>query len=378
MSRPGRTAYDAIVVGGRVAGATAAALLGDRGLQVLLVERVRFPSATISTHFFRGAGLVAVLDRLGILEGVLSLGCPPFRREWGFGFGTAGPEETRPQEPGDIGFGLSVRRAPLDHLLLARAARSPGVEVAQPAVVRGILRDGERVVGVQLTGDGWTCETRARIVIGADGRHSLVARAVGARTEREGEAHRTLYYRYVSDWVGPDGCPPDAAEFSLNGNEMAYVFPCDDGLTCLGISAPRKAFGQFRADPAGELERRLAGHPGLAARLERAVRLGRAAGGPPERSWLRSPAGPGWALVGDAGAHQDPWTGEGMDNAAVSAVHVADAIGDWLCGETGEEVALALYRTLRDDRMLTRFEECTSLAPDLSPLAADPPQRTQR
>jgi flavin-dependent dehydrogenase len=51
--------YDAIVVGGRVAGSTAAAILGEHGQRVLLVERVRFPRPTISTHFFRGEGLVA-------------------------------------------------------------------------------------------------------------------------------------------------------------------------------------------------------------------------------------------------------------------------------------------------------------------------------
>ena len=90
--------YDAIVVGGRVAGSSAAALLGDQGLSVLLVERVRFPSTTISTHFFRGEVLVAVLDRLSVLEDVLALECPPLRREWSFGFGTPGPDEGPPQD----------------------------------------------------------------------------------------------------------------------------------------------------------------------------------------------------------------------------------------------------------------------------------------
>jgi 2-polyprenyl-6-methoxyphenol hydroxylase-like FAD-dependent oxidoreductase len=203
VSRPGRTVHDAVVVGGRVAGATVAALLGDRGLRVLLVERVRFPSTTISTHFFRGAGLVGVLDRLGVLDATLALGPPPFRREWNFGFGTPGPEEAPPQEPGDIGFGLSVRREPLDHLLLARAARTPGVEVAQPCAARDVIWEDGRVAGAHLLGDGWQDEARARIVIGADGRHSLVARAVGPRTERDDEPHRTLYYRYVTGWAGP-------------------------------------------------------------------------------------------------------------------------------------------------------------------------------
>jgi menaquinone-9 beta-reductase len=91
-----RASYDAVVVGARIAGSTVAALLGEAGASVLLVERVRFPSTTISTHFFRGGGLVAVLERLAVLGPVLELGCPPLRREWSFGFGSAGPDEGPP------------------------------------------------------------------------------------------------------------------------------------------------------------------------------------------------------------------------------------------------------------------------------------------
>jgi flavin-dependent dehydrogenase len=371
VSTPSRHDYDAVVVGGRVAGATVASLLGERGLQVLLVERVRFPSTTISTHFFRGAGLVGVLDRLGVLERTLGLGCPPLRREWTYGLGSAGPEQGPPQDAGDIGFGLSVRRAPLDNLLLEHAARSPGVELAQPASVTGLVWEGDRVAGVRLTSGGWAGELRARIVIGADGRRSLVAREVEPPAQREAQAHRTLYYRYVGGWVGPDGEPPDAPEFSLHGDELAYVFPSDGGLACIAISAPRGAFERFRADPVGELDRRFADHhPGLAARVRSSTPAGRAAGGSPEPGWVRKAAGPGWALVGDAGAHQDPWTGEGMDNAAICAAHAADSIGDWLCGQADEHEALARYQSRRDERVMARFEQCTALSADLSQLTA--------
>ena len=146
--------YDAIVVGGRIAGSTVAALLGDRGARVLLVERVRFPSTTISTHYFRGAGLVSVLDRLSVLDRVLALGCPPLRREWNFGFGSPGPDEAPPQSPGRAGYCLSVRRAPLDEILLERAASCPSVDVAQPATVTDVLTEDGRVTGVRLQHDG--------------------------------------------------------------------------------------------------------------------------------------------------------------------------------------------------------------------------------
>jgi flavin-dependent dehydrogenase len=360
-------AYDAVVVGGRVAGSTTAALLGMRGVRVLLVERVAFPRSTISTHFFRGAGLVAVLERLGILERVLALGPPRLTREFSYGFADD-PEEGAPQDPGAAGFCLSVRRAPLDALLLEVARAQATVDVAQPASVSEVLHQDGRIVGLKVRESGREREVRAKIVIGADGRHSLVARSVGALDVRHEAASRTLYYRYVRGWTGPDGGAPDAPEFSLRGDELAYIFPSDGGTTCVAISLPKAEFPVVRADPNGELERRLAVHGRLVDRLRRSEVLGRTEGGPPEASWIRQAAGPGWALVGDAGIHQDPWTGLGMDMAGTHATFAANAIGDWLAGGTGEAEALASYRQQRDEHASPAFEETTKRARDLSVL----------
>ncbi|MET0816582.1 MAG: FAD-dependent monooxygenase [Solirubrobacteraceae bacterium] len=170
-----RDRYDVIVVGARVAGSTLAALLGDAGASVLLVDRARFPSTTPSTHFFRGAGLVAVLERLGVLEQALALGSPPLTRQFDYEDGGPDAVEGPPQGPGEAGFCLSVRREPLDALLLARAAAS--AEIVEGAAVGALMRDGERVAGVTLR-DGRGA--RAALVVGADGRHSLVAKEVGA------------------------------------------------------------------------------------------------------------------------------------------------------------------------------------------------------
>jgi menaquinone-9 beta-reductase len=362
--------YDVIVAGGRVAGATVAALLGERGLRVALVERARFPSSTISTHFFRGDGLIAVLVRLGLLDAVLELGAPPLRRELNAGFsGAAGLEEGPPQSPGDAGFCLSVRRLPLDALLLERASRERTVDVVQPGAVVGLLRDGDRVVGARVRADGHERDLRARLVVGADGRHSLVARAVGARAEREAPAQRTLYYRYVRGWRGPRGEPPDAPEFSLLDDELAYVFPSDNGLTCVAVSAPRSSFPALRAAPEAELTRRLCAHAVFADRLRAATPVGRVEGGPPEPCWMREPAGPGWALVGDAGLHLDPWSGEGMDLAGRHAAFLADAAADWLVGATSEQEARERFAAARAEHALATFDENVGLASDLRALA---------
>lgn len=361
------TGYDVVVVGARIAGSTVAALLGDAGARVLLVERVRFPSSTLSTHFFRGAGLVSVLDRLRVLDEVLALEPPRLRREWAYGFhGLDGPQEGPPQDPGEAGFGLSVRRDNLDDVLLRRARRS--VDVAQPASVVDLVEEDGRVAGVRVREGSHVRVVRSRVVVGADGRRSRVAAQVRAVDERRVEPLRTIYYRYVSGWRGPSGEPPDAAEFSLNGDEMAYVFPSDRGATCIAVSAPAAAFVGFRSDPSGELDRRLAGHPFLARRLARTEAASAVAGGAPEPSWMRVPAGPGWVLVGDSGVHRDPWTGEGMDCAGLHAVLAAEAILDVLAGRRSEVDAWSRYRAARNEQATASFEECTTLARDLSQL----------
>ncbi len=366
--------YDVVVVGGRVAGATVAALLGDAGVRVLVVERVAFPSPTISTHFFRGAGCVAVLTRLGVLEEVLALGSPPLVREHNYGFtGDDSAEESPPQSPGEAGFCLSVRREPLDDLLFRRARAAATVEIAQPASVVDLIRLDGRVAGVRLRDRHGIREVRADLVVGADGRHSFVARAVGSASVRVEPPARTLYYQYVSGWRGPDGEPPDAAEFSLRGDELAYVFPSDSGLTCVAVSANKSEFDAFRAGPRRELVRRLRLHPRLNGRFERSEPVGRAAGGPPEANWVRHPVGPGWALVGDAALHQDPWTGLGMDTASTHATFLADAVVDSLSGRVDEAETLDRYRRARDEHALADFDETVTLARDLSLLAQPPP-----
>ena len=212
---------------------------------------------------------------------------------------------------------------------------------------------------------------RSRVVVGADGRHSFVAREVAPAVEHRAEALRTLYYRYVAGWHGPGGEPPDAAEFSLNGDEVAYVFPSDAGLACIGVSAPSTDFAAFRAAPDAELDRRVRAHPGLAGRWLAARPVGRAGGrvAGAELDATSRPA-PGGLLVGDASVHQDPWTGAGMDTAGRHAVIAADAVADWLSGGATEEDALGRYHRDRDKHVLADWTECTSLARDLSQLAA--------
>ena len=357
-----RDDYDVIVVGARIAGSTLAALLGDAGVPVLLLDRARFPSTTLSTHYFRGAGMVGVLQRLGILDEVLALGSPPLVREHVYAGRSAERTDGPAQNPGDAGYCLSVRREPLDAILLARARRPASVDVAEGTPVADLVRDGGRVAGVRLV----DCrEVRARFVVGADGRNSLVAKQVGAAAEEDAPAYRAVYYRYVDGFLGPDGAAPDGVELSLLGDEIAYVFPSDAGLTCVALSVNLETFRRLRREPQRRFAEQLATHPAVAARVAAARPDGRLWACGPERSWVRVPWGDGWALVGDAGLHQDPWSGLGIDLASVHATFLADALLDAL-GGTDEREALARYHARRNQHGLGPYRETTRGAADVS------------
>ena len=221
------------------------------------------------------------------------------------------------------------------------------------------------MAGVRLA-DGR--RAHAGLVVGADGRHSLVARKVRAALEHETPPCRALYYRYVSGFTGPDGAAPDAAEFSQLGDELAYIFPSDSGLTCVAVSVNLETFRRLREDFEPRFAERIALHAGLADRVAAAKADGRIAGCGPERNHVRVPWGPGWALVGDAGIHQDPWSGLGMDMASVHATFLADAIADWLYGPADERTAFAGYHERRNEHALDAYNETVTLAADLSAL----------
>jgi menaquinone-9 beta-reductase len=361
--------FDVLIVGARVAGSVTAALLGDAGYRALLVDAATFPSDTISTHFFRGAGLGAVLTRLGILDRVLALECPPLSVEYDYGGTNPEPSVGPPQDPGDVGYCLSCRRLPLDALLIERARSSPGVEVWEGAAAKGLIIEEGRVLGAVVERAGSAVDLRAPIVIGADGRGSRTARWVDAEELRREIASRALYFRYVTGFAPPRESA-DGPEFSVVGDEMAYVFPSDAGVACIAVSINLEVFSQFRSNRETAFEARLARHVGLFDRYRASSPIGGVLGSGPVDAVIRQPSGPGWALVGDAGMHQDPWTGLGMDNAGTHATFLAAAIDECLSGRASENAAFAEYGRRRVEHALEGFNETARLGRDLSQLVS--------
>lgn len=354
--------FDLVIVGARVAGATLAALVGDAGYRVLVVDRATFPSPTLSTHFFRGGGLVSVLAKLGLLDRVLALGAPPLRCQYMYAEGAAEPTREPPQLPGAAGYCLSVRREPLDALLGERAQASSSVRVLRANVV-GLLWAEGRVCGVRLTTPTGERSVRARITVGADGRHSVVAQAVDALLEESAPPFRILYYCYLSAFPHPGGAEPDGPEFSDYEGEIAYAFPSDGGMTCVALSLDAAEFSTMRAATLDDFRVRFTRHPAFGSRQAMWNPCSRLYGIGPERNYVRVPYGPGWALVGDAGLHQDPWSGQGMDMAGMHATFLADSLIGWLGDKLSEEDAFTRYHERRNAHGLPAYLATLSYAP---------------
>jgi 2-polyprenyl-6-methoxyphenol hydroxylase-like FAD-dependent oxidoreductase len=349
---------DAVVVGARCAGSAVAIALARAGRRVVALDRVRFPADTISTHLLWPGG-VAELKALGALERVTALGAPPLPRA----LAGAGELEVRAAfAPVDgIGHALCVRRTGLD-MALVSTARDAGAEVREGVRVTGLAYLGGRVVGVRyLDPSGTERALHAPLVVGADGRRSTVARALGsaARPRRESVSGRACFYAYWEDTRA--GWRDTAAQWR-EGAELGTAFPCDDGLVLVLLQPPLARAGEFRGDLAGPYARSVGAFPGLRERLEgcRQATKVRAATG--LCSYFRRSAGPGWVLAGDAGHFKDPVTAQGIRDALRYGRELGEAAAPVLDDARALDTAAARWERRRDRDCLEIYQWTNALA----------------
>jgi flavin-dependent dehydrogenase len=174
-----------------------------------------------------------------------------------------------------------------------------------------------------------------------------------------------MYYAYFADFSAPV-VPADGAEFSVHGDEMAYVFPSDGGVACIALSLNREMFRWCQADPSTRFVSRLVSHhPGIGARLSRARQEGPLRGVGPAPNFVRRPYGPGWALVGDAETHQDPFAGRGIDTAGQHAALLAEEVLRWHREGGAWEDAGRRYAARRDALSREEYDSTVRLSRDL-------------
>jgi flavin-dependent dehydrogenase len=186
--------HDVVVVGGRVAGAATALLLARAGCDVLVLERSRYGTDTVSTHALLRAGVLQ-LDRWGVLDAIVAAGTPPIRRNR-FHFGDGPAFEVPLVDAAGVPALYAPRRTLLDTVLVD-AARAAGAQFRYGVSVRDVARDGGRVVGVSGHDvNGRPFAARGRITVGADGARSTIARLVDAPVTRTGTAAAAVVYGY--------------------------------------------------------------------------------------------------------------------------------------------------------------------------------------
>jgi flavin-dependent dehydrogenase len=284
--------YDAIVIGARCAGSPTAMLLARKGYRVLLLDRAGFPSDTLSTHYIHQPG-VARLKRWGLLEKIVASNCPPVLRQM-LDLGPFVLMGSPPPADG-VAEGYAPRRRVLDQILV-EAAVAAGAELREHFSVKELVTDSERVAGIRGRAAGGAMVTeKARIVIGAEGLHSLVARSVQAATYNVRPTLTCAYYTYWSEVSIQD------AELYPRPGRMIVAAPTNDGQVITIIYWPNAAFHEVRSDIEGNFLRALDLAPVFADRVRNGKRSEPFRGTAKLPNFYREPYGPGWALVGDAG-----------------------------------------------------------------------------
>jgi flavin-dependent dehydrogenase len=349
--------YDVIVVGARCAGSPTAMLLARKGYRVLVVDRARFPSDTLSTHLVHEPG-VAALGRWGLLERAVA-GCSPIE-SYTFDFGPI----TITGKPGTA---YAPRRTVLDTVLV-EAAAAAGAEVRERFAVSEVLVEDGRVTGIRGHGQGGGGITeRARVVVGADGLHSLVARAVRPAQYHEKPQLLCGYYAYWS------GLPMDGRFETYDRPYRGFAaWPTNDDLTLVIGGWPFREFAANRNDIEGNYLATLDTVPAFGQRVRAARRESRIVG-MAVPNYFRTPYGAGWALVGDAGYNKDFITAQGIQDAFRDAELCATALHQAFSGARPFDDAMREYQAARDEAVLPMYE----FTAELASLEPRPPEMQQ-
>ncbi|MEU6863504.1 NAD(P)/FAD-dependent oxidoreductase [Streptomyces sp. NPDC046876] len=328
--------YDVVISGAGLAGSAAAILLARRGVRVALLERRSDPAAykVLCTHSLQ-ASAYPVLDELGLVPELEKAGAVRNDARWYTRWGWIEPRAV-PGGP-ELPYAYNIRRSTLDPLLRSRAGATRGVDLLLGHQVTGLVREAGRTVGVQASTPEGEREIRARLVVGADGKDSAVARFAGvpARTYENGRFGYLAHFRNLPlrDGIGHTWfLDPD----------MAYAFPNDDGVTVIAVLPEKKRLPAFREDLEGSFLAFVRALP-EAPPIDSAERITKIIGAVNYPLHSRRPTAPGVALIGDAALTGDPLWGVGCGWALQSAGWLAEAVASAATGRGDLDRSLAVY-----------------------------------
>jgi 2-polyprenyl-6-methoxyphenol hydroxylase-like FAD-dependent oxidoreductase len=345
--------YEAIIVGARCAGAATAMLLARRGHRVLLVDKGALPSDLPQGHFIHKDG-PRRLQRWGLLDRIVASNCPPVDVQT-LDFGDF-PLTARDLVIDGVAWGYGPRRKVFDQILL-EAAMAAGVEVRDRFAVDRFTGSGERITGIvgHALPNGDSVSECACITIGADGRRSALARAVSAA---EYDAAPPLVCYYFSYWSGVEY---EGFEGYYRKANAVFSHPTSDGLHAVFAGWPMSELPAVRRDIERSFMSVIGTCGSLRERLDAGRREERFYGATDLPNFYRTPFGPGWALVGDAGHHKDPWLALGMSDALRDAELLAEAL-DHVFRGADEAATMRAYQRRRDEASIADYRQNLYLA----------------